>query len=154
MNFMNSINGKRLYCRTIEKRILTSWKNDVKHESKLSIRDNVTVSIDGAKNYRLWNTDLVRYSSSGDVYINVTGNRDMEYRYYHYGRTRDYIITNTTKRRLNAFLNYYGFNSLEVHSSRKDWSVRYNGEKLEVDSWYKLDFENNKLLKVADSERF
>lgn len=151
---MNSINGKRLYCRTIEERILTSWQNDVKHDSKLSIRDNVTVSIDGTKNYRLWNTDLVRYSSSGDVYINVTGNSDMEYRYYYYERTREVIITNTTKSRLNAFLKYYGFDSLEVHSSRKEWSVRYNGEKLEVDSWYKLDFENNKLLRVKDSGRF
>lgn len=151
---MNSINGKRLYCRTIEERILTSWKNDVKHESKLSVRDNVTVSIDGTKTYRLWNTDLAHSSTSGDVYINVTGNSDMDHSFYRYGRTRDCIITNTTKSRLNAFLNYYGFDSLEVHSSMKDWSVRYNGEKLEVDSWYKLDFENNKLLRVADSGRF
>lgn len=134
--------------RKIGERILTSWKNDVKHDSKLSIRDNVIVSIDGTKNYRLWNTDLVRCSTSGDVYINVTGNSDMDYSFYRYGRIRDYIITNTTKSRLNAFLNYYGFDSLEVHSSMKDWSVKYNGEKLEVNNWYKLDFKNKKLVLV------
>ena len=147
---MNSINGKRFYCRTIEERILISWQNDVKHESKLSIRDRVTVSIDGTKNYRLWHTDLVRCSTSGDVYINVTGNSDMDDSFYRYGRRKEVIITNTTKSRLNAFLNYYGFDSLEVHSSMKDWSVKYNGEKLEVDSWHKLDLENNRLLKITN----
>ena len=146
---MNSINGKRLYCRAIVERILTSWQNDVNHDSKLSIRDHVTVSIDGTKNYRLWNTDLVRCSTSGDVYINVTGNSDMEDNYYRYGRNKEVIMTQTTKNRLDAFLNYYGFDSLEVHSSKKDWSIKYNGGKLEVDSWYKLDLENKKLVLIG-----
>lgn len=149
---MNSINGKRLYLRTIEERILSSWID--KHNSKLTCRDSVLISIDGTKIYRLWNTDLVRCSTSGNIYINVTGNSDMDFNYYRYGRMKEVIMTQTTKSRLNTFLNYYGFDSLEVHSSMKDWSIKYAGEKLEVDSWYKLDFSNNKLLHVTDSDRF
>lgn len=148
---MNSINGKRFYCSTIEERILTRWQDDIKQDSKLSVRDKVAVSIDGTKTYRLWNTDLVRCSTSGDVYINVTGNSDMDGNYYRYGREKEVIMTKTTKNRLNAFLNYYGFDSLKVRSGRKDWSIKYNGEKLEVDNWYKLNFENNRLLKAKDS---
>lgn len=151
---MNSINGKRFYCRTIEERILTGWKDDMKQDSELSVRDKVAVSIDGTKTYRLWNTDLVRCSTSGDVYINVTGNSGMDGNYYRYGRMKEVIMTKTTKNRLNAFLNYYGFDSLQVRSGKKDWSIKYNGEKLEVDNWYKLDLENNRLLKVTDSGRF
>ena len=147
---MNSINGKRFYCRTIEERILISWKNDVKQGSKLSARDKVAVSIDGTKTYRLWNTDIVRCSTSGDVYINVTGNSDMDGNFYRHGRKKEVIMTQTTKNRLNAFLHYYGFDSLKVRSSKKDWSIKYNGEKLEVDNWYKLDLENNRLLKITD----
>ena len=72
---------------------------------------------------------------------------DRYYTGYNYYPRREYIISNTTKSRLNAFLNYYGFNSLEVHSSMKDWSVKYNGEKLDVDTWYKLDLNNKRLIK-------
>ena len=146
---MDSINGKRFYCRAIEERILTSWQNDVNHDSKLSIRDQVTVTIDGTKNYRLWNTDLIRCGTFGDVYINVTGNSDMDGSFYCHGRMKEVIMTRTTKNRLDAFLNYYGFDSLKVRSSRKDWSIKYNGEKLEVDNWYKLDLENKKLVLIG-----
>lgn len=66
------------------------------------------------------------------------------------GRKKEVIMTKTTKNRLNAFLNYYGFDSLQVRSGKKDWSIKYNGEKLEVDNWYELDLENNRLLKVTD----
>ena len=147
---MYSINGKRFYCRAIEGRILTSWQNDVNHDSKLSVRDKVTVSIDGTKTYRLWNTDLVHCSTSGDVYINVTGNSDMDGNYYrYYERKKEVIMTKTTKSRLDAFLNYYGFGSLKVRSNWKDWSIKYDGEKLEVDNWYKLDLENKKLVLIG-----
>ena len=61
---------------------------------------------------------------------------------------RDYIISNTTKSRLNVFLYYYGFNSLEVHSSKKEWSVKHNGRELNVDSWYKLDFNSKELIEA------
>lgn len=133
--------------RKIGERILDSWENNKKHASRLTVRDFLYVHLDGSKYYRLWNTDLILCSCTGNVYINVTGNDDM---YYKWGRTRtrDVIITQTTKNRLNLFLNYYGFNSLEVHSSMKEWSVKYNGEELKVNNWYKLDFKNKKLVLV------
>jgi hypothetical protein len=59
---------------------------------------------------------------------------------------REYIISNTTKSRLNTFLDYYGFNTLEVHSSMKEWCVKHNGKELKLDSWYKLDFKTKELV--------
>lgn len=160
---MNTYDGKnKMYCRTIEERILTLLQNGVKPkttgnqlglhlERHLSQRDKVVIYSDGAWYYQLWNTKLVERNSSGDIFINISGNCDMDFMFYkgwNYSH-RDYIITNTTKSRLNAFLWYYGFSTLEVHSCMKDWSVKYQGEKLKVDSWYKLDFENKKLI-LAD----
>ena len=51
------------------------------------------------------------------------------------------------ERLLNTFLDYYGFNALEVHSSKKEWSVKYDGKELELDSWYKLDLKTKELIK-------
>ena len=133
----------------IEGRILDSWKNDKKHASRLTVRDFVSVHSDGSKHYRLWNTNLVLCSCHGHVYINVTGNDDMYHKYYEYGRTREVIMTRTTKNRLNLFLNYYGFDSLEVHSSMKEMSIKYDGEELKVNNWYKLDFKDKKLVLVG-----
>ena len=73
----------------------------------------------------------------------------MDGTFYCYRRMKEVIMTRTTKNRLDAFLNYYGFGSLKVRSSRKDWSIKYNGEKLEVDNWYKLDLENKKLVLIG-----
>ena len=145
----NYFNNGKLYCKTIEERILDSWEDNKKHDSKLTARDFLVVRLDGSKYYRLWNTELIRCSCTGDIFINITGNDDMDYKYYRYGRTKDVIITQTTKNRLNLFLKYYGFDSLEAHSSMKEWSVKYNGEELKVNNWYKLDFENKKLV-LAD----
>ena len=147
---MKDVNGKTIYLRTTEEKILTAWIN--KQTRKISIRDTVKVgtihSYEDSIFYRLWNTNLVE-KIGDDVYIYIASNQEEADRYYNgwYGR-RDYIISNTTKSRLNAFLCYYGFNYLEVHSSMKDWSVKYNGELLDVDSWYKLDFTSHKLVKV------
>lgn len=148
---MKDVNGKTIYLRTTEEKILTAWVN--KQKRKISVRDVVKVgtihTYEDTLIYRLWNTNLVE--KIGDsVYIYIASNQEELDRYYHgwnYCR-RDYIISNTTKSRLNAFLYYYGFNSLEVHSSMKDWSVKYNGELLDVDSWYKLDFTSHKLVKA------
>ena len=140
---MNCLDGRKLYCRTIEEKILQCWID--RQAKKLSCRDIVYVqSISGNLIYRLWNTDIVR-KIDNDIYINISGNVEERDRYYHFNgfwQPREYIISNTTKSRLNAFLDYYGFNSLEVHSSQKDWSVKYQGEELEVDKWYKLDLQN------------
>lgn len=148
------INGQTVYCRTTEEKILKAWEG--LEDRKISIRDTVknhSIAFSQHKVvmiYKLWNTNLIERFDD-DIYIHISSNQEEIDRYttgWNYCR-RDYIISNTTKSRLNTFLNYYGFNSLEVHSSMKDWSVKYNGEKLEVDKWYKLDFVNHKLDKVV-----
>ena len=151
---MRDFEGKReLWCRATEEKILQNWI-DLKTR-KISVRDSVkNYSIIYTKYkvvmmYKLWNTNLVERFDD-DIYIHISSNQEEVDRYcsgWNYCR-KDYIISNTTKSRLNTFLNYYGFNSLEVHSSIKDWSVKYNGEELEVDRWYKLDFVSKKLVKV------
>lgn len=147
---MTDFEGKTIYCKVAEEKILNAWKD--RKNKKISIRDSVKIGADDSIRYRLWNTDLViKFKNDDNIYINISGNMEERDRFYHYNgfwQPKDYIISNTTKSRLNAFLNYYGFNSLEVHSSMKDWSVKYDGEKLEVDSMYKLDFINKKLIKV------
>lgn len=57
-------------------------------------------------------------------------------------------MTQTTKNRLDTFLGYYGFNALEVHSSKKLFGVWHNGKELEDNSWYELDFMSKELVKV------
>ena len=140
--------------RVIEEKILQNWS--IRKPGKLSARDSIYLACVQGYNdsicYRLWNTNLVEKIGK-TVYINLSGNMEERDRFYRPNpfsmwQPRDYIMSNTTKSRLNAFLNYYGFNYLEVHSSLKDWSIKYNGEKLEVDSWYKLNMEEKKLEKV------
>ena len=151
---MNNIEGKRLWCRATEEKIIKAWIEQ--RNAKLSVRDRVLNQSIGFTNhkvvmmYRLWNTNLVERFDD-DIYIHISGNMEERERYYNFNgfwQPKEYIISNTTKSRLNAFLDYYGFNTLEVHSSMKDWSVKYNGELLEVDKWYKLDFTSKKLVKV------
>jgi len=143
-------NNQRVWCRSTEERILEAFCNGV--SKKISIRDRIENKSDSVFNkteYILWNTTLVK-KFENDIYIYIASNMEEQDRYYtgyNYYPRREYIISNTTKSRLNAFLSYYGFNSLEVHSSMKDWSVRYDGEKLDVDSWYKLDLDNKRLIK-------
>lgn len=153
---IKGIDGQTVYCRTTEEKILRAWES--LEERKISIRDSVrNNSIAYSQHkiamiYRLWNTNLVERFDD-DVYIHIMSNMEERDRYWHPNpynswQPRDYIISNTTKSRLNTFLNYYGFSSLEVHSSMKEWCVKYNGEELEVDKWYKLDFASKKLVKV------
>lgn len=142
-------NGQRVWCRATEEKILLAMENDFKSHKKLSVRDTVIVRADLSKEYILWNTSLVRTSWGNNVYIYIASNMEEADRYYHnswYPR-REFIISNTTKSRLNAFLSYYGFNLLEVHSSKKDWSVKHNGKELTLDCWYKLDFNTKELVK-------
>jgi hypothetical protein len=146
---MNNIEGNKIYCRSTEEKILEAWENlALGKMKKISIRDSVIFHESNFIEYILWNTSLVKADKDRkNVYIFIASNMEEQDRYYHnYCPRRDYIISNTTKSRLNAFLNYYGLNSLEVHSSMKEWSVKYNGEELKVDSWYKLDLKNKKLL--------
>ena len=144
---ISSITGKRVWCNTTEEKILTAWSKN--KSAKISKRDCVN-AVDAVKIYTLWNTDIVcENMETGEVKINITGNDDMVDLYYCHGRVNDVIMTQTTKRRLNAFLNYYGFDSLEVHNSMKEVCVKYHGKELKVDSnsWYKLDFTTKELVK-------
>lgn len=147
---MTDCKGEKLYVRAMEEKMLQAWLDG--KSKKTSVRDSVLCYNDNRKVYRLWNTDLV--STDGkDIFIYIASNMEERDRYwkpngFSVWQPRDYIISNTTKSRLNAFMNYYGFNSLEVHSSMKEWCVKYNGEELTVDRWYKLDFASHKLVVV------
>ena len=146
---MNCINGKTLYCRDAEEKVLNAFISSKKTDRKLSVRDRVTVRLDGSASYTLWNTELVRRLTDRRIWIYITDNSDMDDNYYgHWGRRKDVAMTQTTKNRLNAFLSYYGFNTLEVHSSKKLFGVWHNGKELENDSWYELDFTSHELVKV------
>ena len=150
---ISNITGKRVCCRATEEKILTAWSEN--KSAKISKRDCVNAG-DAEKLYTLWNTDLVSENlETGEVKINITGNDDMTDLYYRHGRIKDVIMTQTTKRRLNAFLDYYGFDSLEVHNSKKEVCVKYHGKELKVDSysWYKLDFTTKELLKCQTDLR-
>lgn len=148
------IDEQKVWCRSTEEKILSAWEDmAIGKMKKLSIRDSVVFSEDGKIEYILWNTTLVKADKDRkNVSIYIASNMEERDRYwqpnpYNTWQPREYIISNTTKSRLNTFLSYYGFNSLEVHSSMKDWSVKYKGEKLEVDTWYKLDLNDKKLIK-------
>ena len=144
---ISNITGKRVCCRATEEKILTAWSEN--KSAKISKRDCVN-TVDAEKIYTLWNTDLVSENlETGEVKINITGNDDMIDLYYSHGRTKDVIMTQTTKNRLNAFLDYYGFDSLKVHNSMKEFCVKYHSKELKVSSdfWYKLDFTAKELVK-------
>lgn len=144
---VSNITGKRVLCRETEEKILTAWSEN--KSAKISIRDMVNAG-DTKKIYTLWNTDLVSENlETGEVKINITGNDDMVDIYYRQGRTKDVIMTQTTKSRLNLFLDYYDFDRLEVHNSMKEVCVKYHGKELKVssNSWYKLDFTTKELVK-------
>ena len=146
---MLGINNQRVWCRSTEEKIIEAFIDGV--SKKISIRDSINKRLnDYRRVYRLWNTDLV--STDGEnVYIYIATNQEEIDRYYHPSpfstwQRREYIISNTTKSRLNAFLSYYGLDSLEVHSSMKDWSVKYHGKELKLDTWYKLDLKTKELV--------
>ena len=149
---MNNVYGNKIYLRSTEEKILETWENLALGKMKrISVRDSVIFKENGIIEYILWNTTLVKADRDRkNVYIYIASNMEEQHRYYsgyNYYPRREYIISNTTKSRLNVFLDYYGFNGLEAHSSMKDWSVKHNGEKLEIDTWYKLDLNNKRLIK-------
>lgn len=149
---MLGINGQRVWCRTTEEKILQAWEDlAIGHCKKISIRDSLAFTENGIINYVLWNTTLVKADKDRkNVYIYIASNMEERDRYfipnpYSSWTPRDYIISNTTKSRLNTFLSYYDMGSLEVHSSVKDWSVKHNGKELKIDSWYKLSLKTKEL---------
>lgn len=147
---MLGINGNRVWCRATEEKILQAWEDLALGKCKrISVRDSLVFKENGIIDYVLWNTALVKADRDRkNVYIYIASNMEEQDRYYkYYYPRREFIISNTTKSRLNTFLSYYGFNSLEVHSSKKEWSVKHNGKELELDSWYKLDLKTKELVK-------
>ncbi len=151
---MLGINGNRVWCRATEEKILQTWENlSIGKCKRISVRDSLVFKEYGIINYILWNTTLVKADKDRkNVSIYIASNMEERDRYlkpngFSIWQPRGYIISNTTKSRLNVFLSYYGFNSLEVHSSKKEWSVKYNGKELELDSWYKLDLKTKELVK-------
>ena len=146
--FINSnFTNEKIYCSAVVNKILTTWSEN--KSIKISQRDCVIVE-PAEKIYKLWNTNLVSENlETREVKINITENDDMSDIYFQYGRRNDVIMTQTTKNRLNAFLDYYGFDRLEVHNSQKEFCVKYHGKALKVssDSWYKLDFDTKELIK-------
>ena len=147
-------NGQRVWCRATEEKILQAWEDlSIGKCKRISIRDSLVFKENGVIDYILWNTTLVKADKDRkNVYIYIASNMEERDRYwkpnpYTMWTPKDFIISNTTKSRLNAFLSFYGFNFLEVHSSKKDWSVKHNGKELELDCWYKLDFNTKELVK-------
>ena len=133
MFISSNFTNEKIYCRAVVNKILTTWSEN--KSLKISQRDSVIVKPD-EKIYKLWNTNLVSENlETREVKINITGN--------------DVIMTQTTKNRLNAFLDYYGFDRLKVHNSQKEFCVKYHDKALKVssDSWYKLDFDTKELIK-------
>ena len=145
--FINSnFTNEKIYCSAVVNKILTTWSKN--KSLKSSQRDSVIVE-PAEKIYKLWNTNLVSENlETREVKINITDNDDMSNIYFRYGRRKDVIMTQTTKNRLNAFLDYYGFDRLEVHNSQKEFCVKYHDKRLKVssDSWYKLDFDTKELI--------
>lgn len=144
---ISNITKESLECRATEEKILNAWIEGKK--ARISKRDLV-IREDYEKLYKLWSTNLVYENlETKEVKINISSNDDMSNCYFRYGRMNDVIMTQTTKNRLNAFLHYYGFDSLEVHNSTKEFCVKYHGKVLKVasDSWYKLDFTTKELVK-------
>ena len=146
---MTCINGKTLYCRKADENVVNVFTGSKKTERQISVRDYVVIRADTSASYRLWNTELVKRLTDGRIRVYITSNHDKDEKYYgHWGRRRDPAMTQTTKNRLNAFLDYYGFNALEVHSNKKLFGVWHNGKELEDNSWYELDFMSKELVKV------
>ena len=145
--FINSnFTNEKIYCSAVVNKILTTWSKN--KSLKSSQRDSVIVE-PAEKIYKLWNTNLVSENlETREVKINITDNDDMSNIYFRYGRRKDVIMTQTTRNRVNAFLDYYGFDRLEVHNSQKEFCVKYHGKRLKVssDSWYKLDFDTKELI--------
>ena len=149
---MTDINGKAIYMREADFKVLHAFISGQTYPGlvkKVSVRDKVVIRRDNSAYYQLWNTELVRRLTSGKIWIHITDNSDMDYVYYrHCGRRKEVAMTQTTKTRLNAFLVYYGFNALEVHSSKKLFGVWHNGKELENNAWYELDFTSHELVKI------
>lgn len=100
---MNCINGKTLYCRDADRKVVEAFISSKKCDRKISVRDHVLVRMDNSAYYKLWNTELVRRYAEGNIWIYITDCNDMDQAYYGmYARRKDVAMTQTTKSRLKA----------------------------------------------------
>ena len=132
--------------RVIEEKILDVFFNGVSGKSyNLSRRDRVEVKEDSTS-YFLWDTELVRKDSNGNIYLFPSSSTSEDYQYYRYGRENNPPISNTTRSRLNAFI----WELLKTGGFyQKNWELYFRNKKIETDSWYKLDRENKRLVEVS-----
>lgn len=130
--------------RVIEEKILDVFFNGNCKNYNLSKRDRVEVKLDSTS-YYLWDTELVRKDKTGNIYIFPSSSTSEDYQYYRYGRNNYPPISQTTRSRLNAFI-------WELLQSggfyQKNWELYFGNCKIETDSWYQLDRENKKLIKI------
>ena len=149
---MKGIYGNTMYARDSDINCVMAFAEGKTGTRHLTKRDTVTIREDGSRSYTLWNTELVRQTEPGKVFVYITDNSDMDNVYYkgYYGRLKDVAMTQTTKMRLNCFLDYFGFDPLEVHSSQKLFGVWHKGKKLKNNKWYALDFEGKELKEVIN----
>lgn len=94
--------------RKIEKTILDVFFSGSKKAPVyvLSKRDMVKKYVDGGASYYLWDTELVRKGSNGNIYLFPSSSTSEENNYYRgfYCRKNYPPISNTTRSRLNAFV--------------------------------------------------
>ena len=132
--------------KTIEKKILEVFTSGKTGDHYLTKRDRVTVKENGSKSYYLWDTELVRKDSNGNIYIFPSSSTSEDYQYYRYGRDNNPPISQTTRSRLNAFI----WEFLETGGfCQKNWELYFGNRKIESDSWYKIDRQNKTLVEVS-----
>ena len=111
----------------------------------LSKRDVVKKYVDGGASYYLWDTELVRKDSNGNIYLFPSSSTSEDYQYYRYGRNNNPPISNTTRSRLNAFI----WELLKTGGFyQKNWELYFGNCKVETDVWYQLDRQNKKLIPI------
>ena len=130
--------------RVIEEKILDVFFNGVSGNIyNLSKRDRVEVR-ENSTSYYLWNTELVRKDSNGNIFLFPSSSTSEDYQYYRYGRNNYPPVSQTTRSRLNAFTRkllgacYFG---------QRNWERYFGNCKIETDLWYKLDREDRRLVK-------
>lgn len=132
--------------RVIEEKILDVFFNGVSGKIyNLSQRDRVEVR-ENSTSYYLWDTELVRKDSTGNIYLFPSSSTSEDYQFYrYYGRNNNPPVSQTTRSRLNAFI----WDFLKVgFFYQKNWELYFGNHKIETDSWYKLDRENKRLVFV------
>lgn len=124
--------------KTIEEKIIKVFFSGDKKEYNLSVRDKVIVRLDGSASYYLWNTEIVQMDSIGNIFLFPSSSTSEDYQYYRYGRDNYPPISNTTRSRLNAFLDHLHFDRFY----QKNWELYFGNNKIKVDTWYAIDKKN------------